>query len=145
MKRGTLYLITLVTMMALLAVTATSVVGIRKEDFLAFLAGHPRVALRIIGVLGARLREAQSRLRDLAAERAEQRLAGILLMLSSKMGNTLSFTRQEIADMAGTTTETAIRIMSGLTQRKIIRSVRGKITIADPEKLRLISEGPPSV
>ena len=76
------------------AVVETKVLEIKKEDFLSFLAHRPEVALRIISVLGGRLRDAQSRLRDLAAERVEQRLTRILLMLSSKLGTTLPFTRQ---------------------------------------------------
>lgn len=127
------------------AVAETKVVGIKRAHFLSFLANRPQVALRIILVLGGRLREAQSRLRDLAGERVEQRLASVLLMLSAKRGLTLPFTRQEIADMAGTTTETAIRVMSHLKDRKIIRSVRGKVIILNEEKLRLLSEGPPRV
>jgi CRP/FNR family transcriptional regulator len=127
------------------AITETKVVGIKQEDFLSFLADRPQVALRIISVLGERLRNAQNRLRDFAGARIDQRLASILLMLSSKMGATLPFTRQEIADMAGTTTETAIRVIRQLKERGIIRSVRGKVIIQDKEKLRLLSEGPPKV
>ena len=127
------------------AAAKTKVLAITREDFLSFLAGRPQVALRIINVLGGRLRDAQNRLRDLAGERVEQRIARTLFMLSSKLGTTLPFTRQEIADMAGTTTETAIRVMSHLKERGIIRSARGKITILDEVKLRLLSEGPPQV
>ncbi|MBL7165668.1 MAG: Crp/Fnr family transcriptional regulator [Dehalococcoidales bacterium] len=127
------------------AVARTRVLGIRREDFLAFLTDRPQVALRIINVLGGRLRDAQGRLRDLAGERIEQRIAAVLVMLSSKLGDTLPFTRQEIADMAGTTTETTIRVMSQLRSRGITRSVRGKVTILDAEKLRLLSEGRPRV
>jgi len=126
------------------AVTETRVLAIRKEDFLFFLAHRPQVALGIINVLGGRLRDAQGRLKDLAGERVEQRLAKTLLMLSSKLGSTLPFTRQEIADMTGTTTETAIRLMSRLKDTGIIRSLRGKTVILDEAKLRLLSEGPPS-
>ena len=127
------------------AVAGTTVLGIRREDFLGFLAERPQVALRIISVLGGRLRDAQGRLRDLAGERVEQRIASVLVMLSSKLGDTLPFTRQEIADMAGTTTETAIRVMSELRSRGIIRSTRGKVTVLDAQKLRLLSEGYPRV
>ena len=127
------------------AVAETKVLGIKREAFLSFLAHRPEVSLRIINVLGGRLRDAQSRLRDIAGERVEQRLASTLLMLSSKLGPTLPFTRQEIADMAGTTTETAIRVMSRLKDGGIIRSVRGKTIIVDETKLRLLSEGPPQV
>ncbi len=127
------------------AVTETKVVGVKREDFLSFLANHPQVALRIINVLAGRLRDAQGRLRDLAGERVEQRLASVLLMLSTKLGPTLTLTRQEIADMVGTTTETAIRVMSHLKDRGIISSVRGKVIVLDEEKLGLLGEGPPRV
>ena len=127
------------------AASETRVVGIMRDDFLTFLANRPQVALRIINVLGGRLRDAQNRLRDLAGERVEQRLASVLLMLSAKLGLTLPFTRQELADMVGTTIETAIRVMSSLKDRGIIRSVRGKVIIQDVEKLRLLSEGYPRV
>lgn len=127
------------------AVARTRVLGISREDFLAFLTDRPQVALRIINVLGGRLRDAQGRLRDLAGERVEQRIAAVLVMLSLKLGDTLPFTRQEIADMAGTTTETTIRVMGQLRSRGITRSIRGKVTIIDAEKLRLLSEGYPRV
>ena len=127
------------------AVTETKVVGVKRDDFLSFLANRPQVALRIISVLAGRLRDAQGRLRDLAGERVEQRLASVLLMLSAKLGPTLPFTRQEIADMVGTTTETTIRVMSHLKDRGIIRSVRSKVIVLNEEKLRLLSEGPPRV
>lgn len=127
------------------AAADTKVLRIRREDFLSFVAQRPQVVLRIISVLGERLRDAQGRLKDLAGERVEQRLARTLLMLSAKLGATLPFTRQEIADMAGTTTETAIRFISRLKDGGIIRSARGSITILDKTKLRLLSEGPPRV
>ncbi len=123
----------------------TVVLGIKREELLQFLAKHPQVALRIIGVLGERLRNAQSRLGDMAGAKVVSRLAGILLMLSSKMGNELPFTRQEIADMTGTTTETTIRILSRLKSGGIIHSMRGKVIIADEAKLKALSAGPPEV
>jgi len=125
------------------AVGDSTVLGIKREDFLKFLSKRPEVALRIINVLGGRLRMASDRLRDLAGERVEQRLARILLMLSSKLGPSLPFTRQDIADMAGTTIETAIRFLSSLNSRKITHSARGQIVILDELKLKLLSEGPP--
>ena len=127
------------------AAADTKVLRIRREDFLSFVAQRPQVVLRVISVLGERLRDAQDRLKDLAGERVEQRLAHTLLMLSAKLGATLPFTRQEIADMAGTTTETAIRFISRLKDGEIIRSARGRVTILDKTKLRLLSEGPPRV
>jgi len=127
------------------AVVEGRILGIRREHFLALLSSRPQVALRIISILSGRLRDAQGRLRDLASERVEQRLASVLLMLAAKLGPDLAFTRQEIADMVGTTTETAIRVMGNLKARGIVSSIRGKVTILDEKKLRLLSEGPPRV
>jgi CRP/FNR family transcriptional regulator, nitrogen oxide reductase regulator len=123
------------------AVTPVSLIGIRKADFWKFILNHPPVALKIISILSGRLRESQSRLRDLAGERVEQRLARIMLMLSAKLGATLPFTRQELSDMSGTTTETTIRILSQWKDAGIIRSVRSQITIADAHKLQKMGEG----
>ena len=127
------------------AVSSITLIGFERKDFLKFLANRPGVSIRITNVLSGRLRDAQDRLRDFAGGRVEQRLAGILLMLSEKIGSDISFTRQEIADMAGTTTETAIRLTTNLKERGIITSERGKISITDKEKLRLLSEGPPQI
>ncbi len=123
------------------AIEDTRLIGIKKSDFLQFLLRHPDVSLKIISILSGRLREAQSRLRDLAGERVEQRLARIILMLSDKLGLILPFTRQELSDMAGTTTETTIRILSQWKTRGIISSVRGKITITNESGLKTLSEG----
>ena len=127
------------------ALSASTVLGIRRGNFLDFIAMRPQVALHIINILGGRLRDAQGRLKDLAGERVEQRLARLMLMLASRMGNTLPFTRQELADMAGMTTETAIRLTGGLSERGIIRTSRGRLVILDEVKLRALAEGPPTV
>jgi CRP-like cAMP-binding protein len=119
----------------------SEILGIRGADFLKFISTHPDLSLRIINVLGGRLRDAQSRLKDLAAERAEPRLARILLMLGARIGEKLPFTRQEIADMAGVTVETAIRIISRFKEDGIISPERGGITIRDSAALRDISQG----
>ncbi len=125
------------------AAVETSVIGIRRDDLLRFLSHSPEVSLKIINMLGERLRDAMGRLRDLAGEKVEQRIAGILLMLQDKLGPELPFTRQEIADMAGTTVETAIRIMSRLTEDGVIKSTRGKIKVIDRDRLRQLSDGSP--
>jgi CRP/FNR family transcriptional regulator, nitrogen oxide reductase regulator len=127
------------------AIGQTTILVISSQDLLDFLGKNPSVSLKIMAVLGERLRQAHARLRDLAGERVEQRIASLLLMLASKLGAELPFTRQEIADMAGTTTETAIRVLSRLGKGHIVVSRRGRITILDEDRLRLLSQGPPSV
>ena len=127
------------------AVVDSDILQISKDDFLSFLGGSPQVALRIINILGERLREAQERFKDIAGERVEQRIARILFMLSEKSGAILLYKRQEIAEMSGTTTETAIRVMIHFKEIGVIDTVRGKITILNAKKLKLLSEGPPQI
>jgi len=124
-----------------LALEDSTVLGIRRDELLNFLSENPSVALKIINLLSARLRDAHDRLRDMAGERVDQRIANILLMLSAKIGHSIPFTRQELADMSGTTTETAIRVTTRLKDQGIISTNRGEITIIDEDKLHLFGEG----
>lgn len=127
------------------AVEETEVLSINRQFFVEFLKRHPRIALAMIGILSTRLREAQSRLHDLSGERVEQRLARTLERLSSKIGDELPFTRQDLAAMSGTTMETTVRFLSRLKERKIITSHRGLVIIKDRQKLTLLADGPPQM
>ena len=125
------------------ALIETSLVAIKREDFIPFVLKYPQVALRIIETLGERLIDAQDRLGDLAGEMVEQRIIKTLLRLSATIGLKLPFTRQEIAEMTGTTTETVIRILSQLKARNVISSVRSEIDILDVAGLRMLCQEPP--
>ena len=115
--------------------------SIKRQAFRDFIERHPAVALAMVGILSSRLREAQSRLHDLAGERVDQRLARTLERLASKLGNELPFTRQDLADMSGTTLETTVRFLSRLKADGIISSKRGMVKIEDGPKLNLMAEG----
>lgn len=125
------------------SVGRSTVLGIKRDAFLKYLSENPAVALKIINLLGGRLRDAHDRLRDMAGERVEQRIANTLLMLSAKLGPTIPFTRQEIAAMTGITTETAIRLTTRLKESGIITAHRGQITILDESRLKALSDGSP--
>jgi len=75
-------------------------------------------------------------------EPVDQRLAQVLLTLAKKFGTTIPLTRQELSEIAGTTHETAIRVLSRFRQRGFIRSVRGKTTILSTEKLQRVLDHP---
>lgn len=127
------------------AVSETEVLMISRKAFNEFIVRHPAVAMAMVAILSGRLREAQGRLHDMAGERVEQRLARTLERLSYKIGPNLPFTRQELADMSGTTLETTVRFFSRLKEGGIISSRRGLVIIKDEVKLRLLAEGPPDV
>lgn len=124
------------------AVLDTKVFAIKIDDLLSFLSSDPeagfKVLRRMLIVVDRRLRSALRRLVDLAAERAEHRLAYTLFTLSLELGRTLPFTREEVAQMAGTSAETAIRFVSRLKKAGVVRAPRRKIIIIDQTKLGLL-------
>jgi len=111
---------------------------------------HPTLRSAILEQVTSRLRGAHDRLRSIALEHVEQRLARMLLTLVEKIGEReggvlqLSVTRQELADMIGTTVETTIRITSKWQQAGIVTSSRHHLGLVDPTALRRIAEGQPS-
>lgn len=108
---------------------------------------YPALRASILEQVASRLRGAHERLQSVALEPVEQRLARLLLSLAAKIGQlkggvtVVSATRQELADMIGTTVETAIRIISKWQRAGVVRTVRHAIALADPAALRAIAEG----
>lgn len=121
------------------AMDVVTILRISREEFLAFVTRNPIVAMNFICVLAEQVRRAYGRLADMIVDRVDQRLVKILYMLSSKFGTTLYFTAKEVADLAGTTTETTFRVMSQLRNSGIIHTARGKIVILDESRLRSLS------
>jgi CRP/FNR family transcriptional regulator len=111
---------------------------------------HPSLRASILEQVTTRLRGAHDRMRSIALERVEQRLARMLLTLAEKIGQrrdrltVLSVTRQELADMIGTTVETTIRVTSRWQQTGLIRSSRHQIALTDIDALRTLAEGRPA-
>ena len=110
---------------------------------------HPTLRSAILDQVTGRLREAHDRLRSIALERVEQRLARMLVALAEKIGQRrgefteLHVSRQELADMIGTTVETTIRITSKWQQAGIISSSRHRIALTDPQSLqKIVKSGP---
>lgn len=125
------------------AVKQSGVLQIRKDDFLFFLKQYPEASLgvlmRMLRVGGKRFRNAVALVSDLATERTDYRLARTLMALSVEFGSTIPFTHREIAEMAGTSSETATRFVGCLREKGIIRSSRGEIVVVDPDKLSILA------
>ena len=122
------------------AMSDVSVLRIGRNEFLSFVAKTPNVAIEIIRVTARRLKSEYERMIDFQREEVEQRMLRCLLTLASKFGMTLSLTREELADFVGTTTETAIRVMSRLKKKGIVScsTRKGEIVISDLAKLDTI-------
>jgi CRP/FNR family transcriptional regulator, nitrogen oxide reductase regulator len=118
------------------AMTETTVLRIGRKDFLAYVDKYPIVATTLVSLAGRVLNSAWERLTDFAGEMACQRVFNVLYMLFFKFGDAVPTTREEIADMAGTTTETTIRVLGRLKKLGIIDSGRCRITILNEARLR---------
>lgn len=103
---------------------------------------HAELRGAILSQVTGRLRSAHDRVGLVALDRVERRLGSILLVLARKIGRTdegkvtsLDVTRQDLADMVGTTVETTIRIISRWQKEQIVSSSRGQIRLEDPAAL----------
>lgn len=108
-------------------------------DFEDLMKRHPDFAREVYQEIGRHLRHGQT-LRSLAKEPAEKRITYILWMLSQLVGKDLPILRGDIAEMAGTSEETAIRCLIDLRRRKLISSRWKRITVLQPERLKALSE-----
>ena len=113
------------------------ILKLAKKDFVSLLRRYPSIALEIIGDLGRKLRAAVNVARELRGERVEGRIAMVLLKLARKVGTaveggvmlTIPLTRQDIADMVGSTIETTIRTISRFKKEGIVKDAKGRMFI----------------
>ncbi|MEQ1956500.1 Crp/Fnr family transcriptional regulator [Mesorhizobium sp. CN2-181] len=98
--------------------------------------------------IGARLLETQAQVMAMSTQQVEQRIAHALLRIVSQSGRKTAdgieidfpITRQDIAEMTGTTLHTVSRLLSAWEDQGIVRSSRQKVTVTDPHTLMLVAE-----
>ena len=129
------------------AVERTALLQIPAAAFRGLLAKHPELAGKMLDVISRRLVEAGSSRLALATDPAEKRVAQALLRLAERYGSfrgaevlfSQPITRQTLADLAGTTVETTIRVMSRWSRAGLVTSRASRITISRPDELRRIA------
>jgi CRP-like cAMP-binding protein len=132
------------------ATEASVVLKIPAEPMIALADRHPSLIREMALVIGRRLRSAHDSVRSLAIDPVEARLAATLLRLAEREGRrtaagiTLPFhlTRQSLADMSGTTVETAIRIVGRWIRDGRLTDEGGRLILGDIQGLRDLAEGP---
>jgi CRP/FNR family transcriptional regulator len=117
------------------------VVRIPTSAFHGLLRTSPAFLQDSLCLFCDRLRQVEDK-SCMAYDSVERRLAKALLTLSKKFGQTIPLTKHELAELANTTQETTIRILSQLSKQRIIRSSRGNTTILRPEKLSALLDHP---
>jgi CRP/FNR family transcriptional regulator len=132
------------------AIEGTDVLSIQRRDFFSLIARHPEIARGLLLGLTRRLVELTQKLAQMTSGGVEYRIASFFLKLADRMGETspsgtvipLALSRQDIADMVGTTIETAIRIMSRWGKEGIVRTERTSFVIENRAALeKIASEG----
>lgn len=131
------------------ALEPTTCVLIPRRTFFHLLENHPSLVRGLLLGLTQRLVELTNRLAELTGGRVEPRFARLFLKLAGDCGRPvpdgtfipMALSRQELADMTGTTIETAIRIMSRWSKQDIVRTERDGFLIvrrAELETLALV-------
>ena len=124
-----------------------SVLRMKKEAYFKMLRANPDAAMEVIRYLGNRLNEAQEKAKVLALDSADQRLASLLVDLAERSsvqdsnGIRLSvrLTRQDMANMVGVTTETAIRIMARFKRDRLVSGTAARLVIRDLPRLKQLA------
>lgn len=124
-----------------------TVVKIPRKAMLTIIQRNPEAAINIINYLSLRLRESQDNAKAFALDRAEQRLATILVNLTQRAGIqesqgirlSVRLTHQDLADMAGLTKETTSRILSRLKKDHIVSGSGKQLFIQDLPRLKMMA------
>lgn len=129
---------------SVVAIENSVILSINNDDLENIIRQNPDMALNIIKVLNKRLKEAQSRIKNMAINDTYVRTAETLIRLVEKYGVNkddgnielaLSLTREELAGLAGTSRETVSRALSQFSKEKSVKIVGRKIIILDKDKL----------
>jgi CRP/FNR family transcriptional regulator len=125
------------------AVDEATLLFVSKKDFQELCLAHPQVALKVLRVVGARLRRLVGIIEELSFTTVRHRLAAALLRLARKEGERtgnravfmLPDNNQEIASQIGTVRELVSRNLSRLQSEGLIEIDGRKVTIPDLKKI----------
>ncbi|HMS72724.1 MAG TPA: Crp/Fnr family transcriptional regulator [Baekduia sp.] len=118
-------------------------VAILGSDMRRLMRQHPDLAVKLVIGLGRRLREANERLSRQSFQTVQSRVAGVLRKLveqaqgegAPETGVLVTITQAEIAQLAGSSRESASRFLAVLERAGVIEQGRGKLTVLDPVAL----------
>lgn len=131
------------------AMGATDVLKIPEEPLRRLAERHPSIVREMALMIGRRLRAAHESVKSLAVEAVEPRLAAALVRLAEREGHAcpaglelpFHLTRQSLADMAGTTVETTIRVVSRWVKEGLVLDDGGRLVLRKPEAFRALARG----
>jgi CRP/FNR family transcriptional regulator len=131
------------------ALNDATVLFISKQDFHSLCLVHPQVALKVLKIVGGRLRKLVGIIEELSFTTVRSRLISILLRLSKSGKKTsagieiqLPPSNQELASQIGTVRELVSRNLSRLQAQDLIRMEGKTVIIPDPKRLKAELESP---
>ena len=112
------------------------------------VAQHPALATNTLQTVGSRLQETHTRVMEMSTQQVERRIAHALLRLAKQAGRKVEqgieidfpISRQDIAEMTGTTLHTVSRTLSAWEQEGLVESGRQRVILRDPHRLFGIAE-----
>jgi CRP-like cAMP-binding protein len=119
-----------------------------EADLLRLMRAHPQIAINALRIVGKRVQEAQNRLRELAKQPVEQRIAHVIVRLIRQVGQKTEdgtailfpLRRKDIADTCGTTLYSVSRVLTAWEKAGWLRSRDQRLTIRKPNDIRRIAE-----
>ncbi len=141
---------------AVYPVTAEAVVACRVltwdgETMQGLMERFPKIALNALQHLATRVQELQRRVRELATERVEQRIARTLVRLAAQAGErsdegvriAMSLSRQDLGELTGTSLYTVSRTLSRWESDGLVESGRERVVIRRLHELKAIADDLP--
>jgi CRP/FNR family transcriptional regulator len=126
------------------AIEPTSVVAVLGPDMRRLMGEHPEIATRLVVALGRRLREMNERLSRQSFQTVQSRVAVVLSELVAQevaggKGSAdvlLTATQADLAQLAGSSRESASRFLAVLERAGVISQGRGRLIVHDPDALK---------
>ncbi|MDR6434785.1 MULTISPECIES: Crp/Fnr family transcriptional regulator [Brucella/Ochrobactrum group] len=112
-----------------------------------FMARHPTLAVKTMQMIGSRLDAAHSRIREISTQEVEQRVAHAIIRLADEAGVKedsgiridFPVSRQDIAELTGTTLHTVSRIISQWQGKGLVEGGRKSLIVRDLKRLKHIA------
>ena len=127
------------------AIEPTSVVGVLGPDMRRLMTEHPEIATRLVIALGRRLREMNERLSRQSFQTVQSRVA-VVLRRARRPGDRrrqgapsdvlVTATQADLAQLAGSSRESASRFLAVLERAGVISQGRGRLVVHEPQALK---------
>jgi CRP-like cAMP-binding protein len=132
-----------------IALERTSCLLVRRAPFFALLEKHPSLVRGLLSTFTRRIVELAQRIPEVAGARVETRFAHLFLKLADRLGRPhgasvfipLALSRQELADLTGTTIETCIRLMSRWGKEGLLETERDGFLLRNRPALEELTQG----